>query len=105
MQEGTGSSDHDADSSSRPNRLMHFGMLACCAIMLLPLAGLLAAGATLGDLWSNVGVFLPLLLCVGGHLFIHRVMGRSCHETPAAQNDEMRAERRVETGQPDRSAT
>ena len=59
--------------------LMHLGMMACCAVMLLPILGFLAAGGTIGGLLSNSVVFLPLLLCVGAHLVMHKVMGRSCH--------------------------
>jgi hypothetical protein len=41
------------------DRLMHYGMMACCIVMLLPVA--------------------PLLLCVGAHLVMHKFMGKSCH--------------------------
>ncbi|WP_245759339.1 DUF2933 domain-containing protein [Tranquillimonas alkanivorans] len=58
---------------------MKLGMMACCAIMLLPVAGFFASGGTLAGLWSNAAVFAPLVLCLGMHLVMHRMMGRSCH--------------------------
>ncbi|UWP93906.1 DUF2933 domain-containing protein (plasmid) [Aliiroseovarius crassostreae] len=64
---------------SGQSKLMHYGMMACCAIMLLPIAGYFVAGGTLGGLWSNSTAFLPLLLCVGAHFVMHKMMGKSCH--------------------------
>jgi hypothetical protein len=61
------------------SKLMHYGMMACCAIMLLPIAGYFVAGGTLGGLWSNSTAFLPLLLCVGAHFVMHKMMGKTCH--------------------------
>ncbi|MDU8927358.1 DUF2933 domain-containing protein [Alisedimentitalea sp. MJ-SS2] len=60
-------------------KLMHYGMMACCAIMLMPIAGYFVAGGTLGGLWSNSAAFLPLLFCVGAHFLMHKMMGKSCH--------------------------
>lgn len=57
----------------------HLAMMACCVIMLLPVAGYFLAGGALGGLGSNVWTFAPLLLCVGGHFVMHKVMGKSCH--------------------------
>lgn len=59
---------------------MHYGMMACCAVMLLPIAGYLVAGGTLAGLWGNASAFAPLLLCVGAHLVMHKAMGKSCHD-------------------------
>lgn len=70
-------------NTTRPGRskLMHYGMMACCAIMLLPIIGYFVAGGSLGGLWNNSAAFLPLLLCVGAHFVMHKVMGKSCHGT------------------------
>lgn len=65
---------------------MKLGMLACCAVMLVPLGGFLLAGGTLGGLASNLGLLAPLALCLGAHVVMHRMMGRSCQtaqRTPA----------------------
>lgn len=71
------------------SKLMHYGMMACCAVMLVPVAGFFIAGGTLAGFWQSAGAFAPLLLCVGAHLVMHKMMGKSCHsdadeqETPA----------------------
>lgn len=67
------------DSQQGHSKLMQYGMMACCAVMLLPVAGFLLAGGTIGGLWGNALVFAPLLLCVGAHLVMHKMMGKSCH--------------------------
>ena len=70
------------DSESGGNRhgkLMHWGMMACCAVMLLPIAAFLIGGGTVAGLWANATVFAPLVLCVGAHFVMHKMMGRSCH--------------------------
>ena len=62
---------------------MKLGMMACCAVMLVPLGALLVAGGTLGGLTSNLGLLAPLALCLGAHVVMHRMMGRSCHDNTA----------------------
>ncbi|WP_234992373.1 DUF2933 domain-containing protein [Roseisalinus antarcticus] len=62
---------------------MKLGMLACCAVMLLPLGAFLLAGGTLGGLASNLGLLAPLALCLGAHVVMHRMMGKSCHDSEA----------------------
>ena len=59
---------------------MKYAMWACCAVMVLPLAGYLVSGGTVSGLWQNVSVFAPLLLCVAVHLVLCKmIMGKSCH--------------------------
>ena len=65
------------------DRLMHYGMMACCVVMLVPIVGFLLAGGTMSGLWSNAAVFAPLLLCVGAHLLMFKFMGKSCHSKEA----------------------
>ena len=67
---------------------MKLGMLACCAVMLVPLGGFLLAGGTLGGLASNLGLLAPLALCLGAHVVMHRMMGRSCHDRTADTRQE-----------------
>tara|TARA_R100001369_G_scaffold50588_2_gene77303 strand:- start:1498 stop:1878 length:381 start_codon:yes stop_codon:yes gene_type:complete len=59
-------------------KLMKYGMWACCAVMILPIIAFLAAGRVSG-VSSSLITFAPLLLCVGVHLVMHRYMGKSCH--------------------------
>lgn len=61
------------------SKLMHYGMMICCTVMLLPIAWFLVAGGSLSGLWSNAAFFAPLLLCVGAHFVMHKMMGKSCH--------------------------
>ena len=83
------SSEKSAPKSGS-SKLMHYGMIACCSVMLLPVAGFFIAGGTIAGLWSNISVFAPLALCLGAHVFMFKVMGKSCHskenesETPEA---------------------
>ena len=80
-------------TSKTPNLLaggkgVKFGMMACCAVMLVPLGAFLLAGGTLGGLGSNVGLLVPLALCLGAHVVMHRMMGRSCHDSAADTRQE-----------------
>ncbi|UZD90853.1 DUF2933 domain-containing protein [Cognatishimia activa] len=59
--------------------VMHAGMVICCAIMLIPVAGYFIAGGTLTGLSNNFGVFAPIALCIGVHVAMFAFMGRSCH--------------------------
>ena len=63
----------------RGNKLMRYGMMACCAVMLVPVAAFFVGGGRVSGLWANADVFAPLALCVGAHLIMHRMMGKSCH--------------------------
>ena len=67
------------ESHETTGRLMKYGMWACCAIMLAPIVLYLAAGGLSGDLTSNAILFAPLVVCLGAHFAMHRVMGKSCH--------------------------
>nr|WP_254448067.1 DUF2933 domain-containing protein [Ruegeria arenilitoris] len=37
------------------------------------------AGGTVGGLSDSLGLFAPLILCLGAHFFMHKAMGKSCH--------------------------
>ncbi|SEL72118.1 Protein of unknown function [Roseovarius azorensis] len=65
-------------AESESEKLMKYGMWACCAVMLLPIIAYLMAGRALG-LTGSLITFAPLLLCVVAHLAMHRFMGKSCH--------------------------
>lgn len=71
--------DTDENKSKKGFGLMHAGMAACCAIMLIPVAGFFVAGGTLAGLTSNLGVFAPIVLCLVVHGAMFAVMGKSCH--------------------------
>ncbi|MFC4732570.1 DUF2933 domain-containing protein [Salipiger abyssi] len=61
------------------NKLMRYGMMACCAVMLIPVGAFFVTGGSVSGLWANAGIFAPLILCAGGHVVMHRMMGKSCH--------------------------
>lgn len=76
-------------SSTMP--VMKYAMWACCAVMLLPIAAFVMAGGFAGGLTSGLYIFAPLLLCVGAHVVMHRMKGKSCHGTASengAQTDD-----------------
>ncbi|WP_243405184.1 MULTISPECIES: DUF2933 domain-containing protein [Paracoccaceae] len=74
-------------SSTMP--VMKYAMWACCAVMLLPIAAFVMAGGLAGGLTSGLYVFAPLLLCVAAHLIMHRMMGKSCHDTKSERTDDV----------------
>jgi hypothetical protein len=67
--------------SGTSNNLMKYGMWACCAVMFVPIAVYFAASGQTEGISSNIAAFAPLLLCVGAHFVMHRLMGKSCHGT------------------------
>lgn len=70
----------DASQGQKPgNRFAKLGMVACCIIMMVPIVLVLLSGASIRAVFSNAGLILPLVLCLGMHFVMHRMMGRSCH--------------------------
>ena len=72
-------SDSNASNGKKSFSLMHAGMVICCTVMLIPVAGFFIAGGTLAGLTSNLAVFAPIALCVGVHVAMFALMGKSCH--------------------------
>lgn len=72
--------DTNSAGQTRPgSKPMHIAMMACCVVMLLPIAGYFVAGGTLSGVGANLATFAPLLLCVGAHFVMHKMMGKTCH--------------------------
>lgn len=65
--------------SDTGGKLMKWGMAVCCSVMLLPVAAFLIGGGTIAGLWTNASVFAPIALCVGAHVLMFKMMGKSCH--------------------------
>lgn len=78
-------SNTDQKDAHGGSKLMHFGMMACCAVMLLPVAAFLLAGGTIAGMWNNLGLFAPIVLCVGAHVLMFKMMGKSCHSSKDEQ--------------------
>ena len=61
--------------------IMHPGMAVCCAIMLIPVAGLFVAGGTVAGLGGSLVVFALTALCIFRHGAMFAFTGKSCHGT------------------------
>jgi len=70
-------------NKSANTRMMKTGMWVCCAAMLVPIAGFVVANGSAGGWGQNLGAFAPLALCLGMHVAMHRVTGKSCHAPQA----------------------
>ena len=84
-------SDTNENNGKKGFGLMHAGMAVCCTVMLIPVAGFFIAGGTLAGLTNNLAVFAPIALCVGAHVAMFALMGKSCHgekktKKPAVQD-------------------
>lgn len=66
-----------------------WAMWACCAVMLLPLAGYLIVAQSSVTTAGLFNAVIPLGLCLGMHVAMHKMMGKSCHgktaEIPATE--------------------
>ena len=78
-------SDTDEQKSTRQSKVMHYGMMVCCAVMVLPVAAFFLAGGSIAGLGSNFGLFAPIALCIGVHFLMFKMMGKSCHGTKDKQ--------------------
>jgi len=86
----------DQQETTGSSRLMHYGMMVCCAVMLAPVAAFLLAGGTIAGMWSNLGLFAPIALCIGAHVLMFKMMGKSCHSTEKKQDRDPIADARYE---------
>ena len=60
----------DAPQASTPvsgGKIMKWGMMVCCIAMITPIALYFIAGGTVGGLSDSLGLFAPLILCLGAH--------------------------------------
>ena len=90
-------SNIDTEKTEAPSKFMHYGMMACCAVMLLPVVAFFLTGGSIAGLWTNLGLFAPIALCVGVHVLMFKMMGKSCHgsksETQREATTEMKSSR------------
>ena len=82
----------DTNRANSGHALMKYGMWACCVVMFLSVAGYFLAGGTEGGLTGKIAAFAPLLLCVGAHFVMFKMMGKSCH---GASDNASTAEKRI----------
>ena len=66
---------------------MKLGMMACCAVMAVPLIGYLAIGGSVASGGGALGAALPLLACVALHGAMFLFMGKSCHSDKKVADD------------------
>lgn len=57
---------------------MKLGMMACCAVMVIPLVGYFAIGGSVAS-GGALNAALPLIACVALHGAMFLFMGKSCH--------------------------
>ena len=81
-------SDTQNQETAVSSKIMHYGMMVCCAVMLVPVAAFFLAGGSIAGLWNNVGLFAPIALCIGAHVVMHKVIGKSCHGSKQEQAEE-----------------
>jgi hypothetical protein len=67
--------------------------------MLLPVAAFFIAGGTIAGLWTNFGLFVPIALCLGAHVVMHKMMGKSCHGSKDEQTHEDTLDAELNDGQ------
>ena len=82
----------DTNRVKSGHALMKYGMWACCAVMFLAVAGYFLAGGADGGLTGKIAAFVPLLLCVGAHFVMFKMLGKSCH---GASDDARTADGRI----------
>lgn len=66
---------------------MKLGMMACCAVMAVPLIGYFAIGGSVTSGGGALGTALPLLACVALHGAMFLFMGKSCHSDKKVADD------------------
>ena len=81
-------SEIETEKPTGSSKLMKYGMIVCCSVMLLPVAGFLLAGGTIAGLLTNVGLFAPIALCIGAHVLMFKMMGKSCHSSKTEETPE-----------------
>ena len=75
------------ESRTGLSKPLHFGMLICCAIMVVPLAVFFLRGGTVTGLQDSLGVLAPILICLAAHGAMFLVMGKSCHNRKEIAED------------------
>jgi hypothetical protein len=66
---------------------MKLVMMACCAVMAVPLIGYFAIGGSVASGGGALGAALPLLACVALHGAMFLFMGKSCHSDKKVADD------------------
>lgn len=70
------------NAEKKPNLTGKWAMWACCTIMVVPLVSYLVVAQTSITTAGLVNSAIPLVLCLGMHLVMHKMMGKSCHDKP-----------------------
>ena len=68
--------------------LMRWMIWVCCALMLVPFIIFFASGGSVSGASSVWGVLLPMALCIGVHVLLHRFTGASCHRAAPHAEDQ-----------------
>lgn len=62
-------------------------MLACCALMVIGTGIVIAAAPSGQSIGQSLLLAAPMLGCVGMHLIMHRLTGKSCHGRTKQESD------------------
>ena len=71
----------DVHTGSGPGRAGHWLMMVCCLAMVAGVGIVVIGSWRASGTVDWAGAVLPLLACVGAHLLMMGVWGRSCHST------------------------
>lgn len=66
----------------------HLFMWVCCGLMVIGLAIVFLAAPSDEPITTTLWSLTPLLACLGMHLLMHRLMGRSCHNSNNSRETE-----------------
>ena len=79
-----GNTEESRTGLSKP---LHFVMIICCAIMVVPLAIFFLRGSTLTGFRDSLGILAAILICLAAHGAMFLVMGKSCHSRKEIAED------------------
>ncbi|RYH06471.1 DUF2933 domain-containing protein [Tropicimonas sp. IMCC6043] len=81
-------------------KLAKYGMWSCCIVMLTPVGAFLLTSSASGGAFQSFFAFAPLVLCLGLHLMMHKMMGRSCHGHSDKNSKDVAPKRQLIEGRP-----
>jgi len=63
-------------------KLLHFGLMVGCAIMLSIIAAFVLIDGKNADIWAGTGIFAPLLILSALHVVGYHMLGKPGREEP-----------------------
>lgn len=79
-----------AEDVRETRNIGHWVMIACC-IPMIGGAGLLFWSMSADANWAErLGALVPIGICLGAHLVMHKIMGRTCHSQYAHKGQDQK---------------